>query len=184
MTKLIGLTGPAGCGKDTIGERLMAVHGFAPMAFANPLRLAAAEAFGIDYWEFTDRVLKDQVHPYWGLTRRQMLQRMGTEAMRGAFGEDFWIRRWTMTYLALSESSNVVVTDVRFVNEADAIRAQGGVIVHVSRPNLPNLEGNHASAQGVGRQHGDLVLRNDHDIKGLYAKVDKMAKTLGADDVC
>lgn len=174
MPLLIGLTGPAGCGKDTIAERLLTMHGFTPTAFATPLRAAAAEAFGIDYWDFLEREKKDVVHEFWGITPRQMLQRMGTDAMRGTFGDEFWTRRWMLTYREGVRTDNVVVTDVRFENEAKLLRNLGGVIVHVSRPNLPNLEGDHVSGQGIAFKDGDLRLANDHDMKGLFEKVDAL----------
>lgn len=178
MSILLGLTGPAGCGKDTIADRLFGCHGFLPMAFAQPLRFAAVEAFGIDYHDFVDRDKKDIPHPYWGLTPRQILQRLGTEAMRGVFGEDFWIKRWLLTYAEVGGVSNVVLTDVRFENEAATLRERGGRIVHVSRPGLENVEGAHASARGVAFVEGDLTLDNGRDLKHLYAEVDAMAEAL------
>lgn len=178
MTRLFGLTGAAGCGKDTIAERMM-IHGFVPTAFADPLRSAASEVFGLDYRYFTDRVLKDAVNPYWGMTPRQMLQKMGTEAMRDTFGPDVWIRRWALTYTEIRDVASCVVSDVRFENEAEMVRDCGGVVIHVQRPGLDPVEGNHASARGIKFYEGDLVLANDRDIKALFEKVDKLLQEVG-----
>jgi dephospho-CoA kinase len=38
--RLIGLTGPAGCGKDTVAGFLCIVHGFVQVSFAKPIRNA------------------------------------------------------------------------------------------------------------------------------------------------
>lgn len=173
MPYLLGLTGLAGVGKDTIGDRLFANHDFVQTSFAEPLRGAAMEVFGLNYQHFADRELKHQVVPYWGLTPRQMLQRLGTEAIRNTFGADFWVRRWLQTYEEVAGQESVVVTDVRFLEEAQMVRERGGVIVHVIRE-VPDLEGDHASARGIAMLAGDYILENDSDMKGLYEKVDEM----------
>lgn len=178
MTTLIGLTGPAGCGKGTIAERLWALHGYVATAFAEPLRHAASEAFCVDYEDFVDRDKKDAVNAYWGMTPRQMLQKMGTEAMRGTFGMEFWLRRWALTYNEIRDVANCVVSDVRFENEAEMVRDCGGLIIHVSRPGIERLEGDHASGRGVKFYEGDRVLYNGTDIKGLFEKVDALAGSL------
>lgn len=178
MMHLIGLTGPAGCGKDTIADRLFAMHGFVPTAFADPLRSAASEAFGLDYSDFIDRDKKDAVNAYWGMTPRQMLQQMGTEAMRGTFGPEFWVRRWALTYNEIRDVANCVVSDVRFDNEAETIRDAGGIIVHVTRLGIDPVEGNHASARGVAFVEGDLLFSNVEGLDALYGKVDHLIRSL------
>lgn len=179
MTTLFGLTGPAGCGKDTIAERLMAMHGFVPTAFADPLRSAASEAFGVDYNDFIDREKKDAVNAYWGMSPRQMLQKTGTEAMRGTFGPEFWIRRWALTYNEIRDVASCVVSDVRFENEAEMVRDCGGTVIHIWRPGVGDLEGDHASGRGIQFYEGDIVLGNDRDIKALFEKVDALVKEIG-----
>lgn len=45
--KLIALTGPAGCGKNTVADYLCANYGFTQYAFAAPLKREVAEAFAL-----------------------------------------------------------------------------------------------------------------------------------------
>ena len=84
---IIGIGGFRRSGKDTLARAIAAVaqsRGMATaiIAFADPLRQAAAAAYGINAAEFTNDLLKDSVVEAWSITRRQMLINLG-EAMRG-----------------------------------------------------------------------------------------------------
>jgi hypothetical protein len=63
-----------------------------------------------------------------------MLQLLGTEATKPVFGDDIWLKRWFLSYSAVRDTDHVVVPDVRFDVEADAIRRLGGTIIHIVRP--------------------------------------------------
>ncbi len=169
MPKLIGLTGLAKSGKDTIAALLFHYHDFTPMAFAGPLKEAAEAAFGLPSFYFHDQDLKEQVLSYWGMTPREILQKMGTEAMQPVFGKDFWVRRWIAGYAALKDTDNVVVSDVRFQAEADAVRGLGGTIIHVKRQGagLCGDLAEHSSEAGVMYADGDVVLENNGTIEDL-----------------
>ena len=56
---IIGLTGPAGCGKDTVAQLLATHLGFAHLAFADALRVEVAHAYGIDHGMLTRRDTKE-----------------------------------------------------------------------------------------------------------------------------
>lgn len=159
---LLGLTGPAQCGKDTIAERLMAMHGFVPTAFGDPAVNAVCEAFGIDHKEVAEQAR----NAYWGMAPRQMLERM-RGAMAAQFGAEFWVRRWALTYNEIRDTAPCVVCDVATEIEAEAIRDAGGLIVHVSR----------LGCRGddlIAFDTADLVLVNDGDLKALFGKVDDL----------
>lgn len=172
--RLIGLTGLARSGKDTFAMLLHERHGFKRMAFADPVKLTAVPLFGFSYeYVFSDQ-FKSEVQQPWGLTGREILQKLGTEAIRGTFGDDFWIRRLIDAYLVTYAGiESVVVTDVRFENEAKAIREQGGVIIHIKRRSagLSGAEANHSSEQGVCLGERDLIIGNDGSLDELLDKV-------------
>ena len=94
--KLIGITGEARSGKDTIAKHLWAEYGFTRIAFADPLKLAAQQMFGLSHAQTWDDSLKEVVIPHWGMTPRKIFQLMGTEASKPVFGEDVWVKRWLM----------------------------------------------------------------------------------------
>lgn len=175
MGILIGLTGRAGVGKDLVASHLQRQYQFKPMAFATPLKKAAAQVFGIEEIYFHDRSLKESVAPHWGITPRHMMQVLGTEGVRNNFGQDFWVKRWLLDYAAVGESENVVVTDIRFANEARVVQDLGGVMVHITRPGFSNAAVDHESESGVPfNARTDHTLTNDSSIRSLFKKVDDL----------
>lgn len=177
MSILIGITGRAGSGKDTVAGYLQHKYGFVQMAFANPLKAAASVLFNIPEYYFHDRELKERVVEDWDMSPRRMAQILGTEAVRTHFGADFWIKRWLQEYRSMPCSLDVVLTDVRFNNEAQAVRDLGGTILHTERPGDTCLEfaaAQHASEAGVHRMYPDVIIVNDGTLDELFAKVDTL----------
>ena len=104
--KLVGLSGLAGSGKDTAADYLWERYAFAKLAFADPLRAAASDMFGVQLEVFHDRTKKDKVIDYWGMTPRQMLQLLGNDAVKPVFGHDIWARRWLLSYNFLKDTDH------------------------------------------------------------------------------
>ena len=96
-----------------------------------------------------------------------MIQRTGTEAGRGVLGDTVWIDE---TWKRASNHARVVITDVRFPNEADAVKQHHGIVVRVERPGLvpPN---NHPSERSMETYTFDGHLRNDGTIEDLKRKI-------------
>lgn len=165
---LIGITGRAGAGKDTMADELAEKHGFLKMPFAGPLKMAAKVLFGFSDQQMNDRELKECMNDYWGITHRSALQKLGTECMRGVFGQDFWLKRWMLSYSEWRDTDHIVVPDVRFENEANLIRNCGGSIVHIRRPNNTNaIPQTHASEAGIAINPNDIVIDNVGEVKQL-----------------
>lgn len=175
--QLIGLTGPAGSGKDTVADYLRDRHGFAVMSFAHPVYLGVSAAFGIPIEQLKDRHFKEQ--PIWwiGKSPRQLLQLFGTEFGREMVAKDIWLRVAKRTldevcYLRDKDSApcRVVISDVRFDNEAEWVRNLGGVIWHIHRPGVQPVAA-HVSEAGVSFEAGDERLVNDV-LAETYRRVD------------
>lgn len=159
---LIGITGKAGAGKDTLAELMWKGLGFTRLAFADPLKRAAQEIFGLSDAQTWSCDLKELDIPYWGMSPRRMFQLLGTEAMQPTFGREVWIKRWQLAYELIKDSDHVVVPDVRFDTEALMIRERGGFIVRVERngdTNLSSQAQQHASENGLTMTI-DLVIHN------------------------
>ncbi len=157
-TRLIGLHGKAGSGKDTAFQLLEASLGIPVTrdAFADRLKLSAIRNF------LPDCSLEDAYEICEGLkapggmvvlypspdgievSGREFLQHYGTEAHRDVFADDFWV---SAVLPDLSDKIGfgredskdwdlLVVTDVRFPNEAAAVRQAGGEVWKIIRPEL------------------------------------------------
>lgn len=156
--RIVGLMGRKRVGKDTFARTMVEHYGFTAFAFADPLRQALLTTdpivdYSIDYDECCgDAVVPErlsEVVATYGWERakdvypevRVLLQRLGTDAIR-AIDPDFWVRA-AMDRIA-KHDGYAVVTDVRFPNEADAIRSAGGLLVRLTRPSAASLD-SHAS---------------------------------------
>ena len=165
---IIGLTGPAGCGKDTVADHLASELGYARYAFADPLRAALVAGLGIDPACFTNRDLKEKPHVLYGVSPRRMLQTLGTEWGRKLIADDVWLRRAALFahQAARKGSKALVISDVRFENEAAWVRKQG-LLLHIHRPDVGAVE-THASEAGVSFVAGaDARIENTSTVQAL-----------------
>lgn len=134
---IIGFCGYAGAGKDTAAEAIRnwarsgAVQRF---SFAAPMR-DMLSALGVPEAYMNDRALKEQPVPGLGRSYRQLAQTLGTEWGRVCHGEDFWVKTLAAK-IERSRADLVLITDVRFPNEAAWLKEVGGVLIRVNRPGV------------------------------------------------
>lgn len=174
--RLIGLTGPAGSGKDTVARLLCEQHGFVQIAFADPLRAMLKAGLGLTDEELHRRDLKEAPLEWLGKSPRQLLQTLGTEWGRRQVHPHLWLELAARRIAQIKASSpclhiaGIVVSDVRFDNEADFIRAQGGQVWHLHRDVAPVAE--HASESGVAyRREEDERIQNSGGLDELESYV-------------
>lgn len=169
--KLIGICGPARSGKDTTANFIVAAnHGFYRYSFAEPLYRMAYACFGTDFRaEEWQGAAKETAIPAIGKSPRQILQTLGTEWGRELINQDLW------TILArrklMINGPGMVISDVRFENEAKFIRDLGGVVVHIRRDDAIKVNP-HASEAGVQIDNGDFVILNNGTLEELQSKVE------------
>lgn len=171
--QLIGLSGYAGSGKDTVREHLQNL-GYIGFAFADPIRGMLRELLtsnGIDSGYMDDRALKEAVIPVLGVSYRHMAQTLGTEWGR-SLQDDFWLRL-SGAYMADMQDdgeTQFVISDVRFLNEAQWIRDRGGVIWYVERSSAVPVRP-HVSESEIGRLTCDRLLHNNGTLDELAGEV-------------
>lgn len=182
MFHLLGITGKARTGKDTAAKYLVEHHGFIKNALADPLKLAAQKIFMLTDEQTWNDEYKEVVIPYWGMSPRQMFQKLGTEGGRNVFGHDVWLKRWTYHYNTYKDHTNYVTSDVRFPNEAQHLRNLGGVIIHLVRPEAKNIltaeAQQHGSEVSLAVAGKDFEIENSGTHKELYAALDNVVASL------
>ncbi len=162
VPKIIGLAGRARSGKDTCAG-FLTNRGFLRRGFADPLKEAARAIFGFsDAQLFGDE--KEVEDPFWEKSPRRILQLLGTEAVRQQIDDQAWVKS-LMRFVSTSPRP-VVVPDVRFPNEAEAIRAAGGTVWRVDRPGIAGVSA-HVSETALDGYSFDRVLRNDGSLADL-----------------
>lgn len=180
MTQLIGITGIARSGKDEFGLAL-AKYGFKRTAFASALKVAVAYIANEETNLYFADDTKEEYTEALKTTRRMALQKVGS-AVRASLGPDTWVRRVIRAWDAQGNPPTVV-TDLRFANEAQAIRERGGIIVRITRPGsgLTGEAAAHESEAGLPDDMVDVEIVNDGTLSELQAEAKKVAILAGAE---
>lgn len=167
---VIGITGKARSGKDTLANHIYEILGFESnkAAFADPVKdmLRAIGITDIDGY-------KEKEHPTLGVTSRRMMQTLGTEWGRDTIGEETWIN---LTKSKGEGKKFLIISDVRFENEADFVR-ENGILLHVQ--GRGGIEGNHKSESGIAFKLGDIKLDNSYDVEMLEQQATTLLEFLG-----
>lgn len=169
--KIIGFSGGMGVGKSTaikILEDLYPSHPVFLVKFAQPLydiQEAAYDRISSVYKRSKD-FKKD----------RKLLQWLGTDWGRDTISQTLWVDLWSASvddikrdHIFLDEPI-IVCDDVRFDNEAHTIKARGGHVIKLVRPNnISHAEGgqglvNHKSEAGVSEIYLDNTVYNDDTV--------------------
>lgn len=190
--RLIGLCGYAGVGKDAAAA-LLAMIGYLRMAFADGVRSEVSEAItggmipiaatqvayiagDISKLASTQDVSAIYAKPT-SESMRRLLQWWGTE-FRRAQNPDYWTDKLmreldagkAYAELTAPEFPPVVISDVRFPNEAVAIRKRGGVIWRLTRAGV-SAANEHSSETVIDDIKPDAVIANDGPLIELAGKL-------------
>lgn len=166
---IIGIVGLAGSGKSTLEDLIRCRHDFAVETLAAPLKMFCASVFGFDSLSlYGPSEYRNAIDPRWGFSARRALQFIGTEVARGLH-PDVWVRS-LISRIELRGLKRYVVSDVRFQNEIDALKAVGGKIVMIRRPGVE--QGEHASERADELTGIDFVLNNDSTVEALAERAD------------
>ena len=173
---VIGITGHARNGKDVIADILINDFHFEKRSFAKPLKDACKIIFD---WteEHVNGKLKEVEDQRWGITPRLAMQLIGTDFAQECLcknslsfarttGRSLWVKRCLIDI----EGKNIVIPDVRFLHEAQAIKDIGGKIIRVVRPGFEGTS-NHASETEMAQIQEDERIINDQGLDVLKQRV-------------
>jgi len=108
------------------------------------------------------------------LTPRKILQILGTEAGRDLIHPQIWVN---CLFADLHENSNWLITDVRFPNEAKAIKDNGGILIRINRKS--DKISNHPSETSLDNYSDwDFIVDNIYDLNYLEQQIISIVKNL------
>lgn len=199
---LIGLTGAAGSGKDTVAAMLVR-NGYRSIALADALRWEVSRAWVLDARVFSDRAGKEipqaQLAVEWCRERgflqwciyqeyslhdprspRWVLQQWGEWRRRA--DPLYWVHvmeSWVQEQRSMRRRA-LVITDVRYANERAMVSWCGGYLVRVHRPGLGSLPADtaHHASEAHGELRADADIHNDGDLQHLEAEVARVVALL------
>jgi hypothetical protein len=189
---IIGISGRMGTGKDTLGDMILKLKPeFEKKGFSDKLKTIGHLLSGIPVKKFNSQNFKKGMMPKewdWDgdpddpMTVREFLQNIGTDAIREAVHEDAWVISLMSQYKIEEPNEalpNWVIADVRFPNEAEAIRKEGGILIRINRKIVrPDTHDSELAMNDYGNWHE--IYDNDYGLEELekFAKliVDKYVK--------
>jgi energy-coupling factor transporter ATP-binding protein EcfA2 len=205
---LIGIIGLKGSGKSTLSDILERIYSFEIDSFAKPVKDIASIIFG---WERNmlegltkeSREWRERKDLFWSeiigkdFTPRMALQMIGTDFGRNMIGNNVWVESLKFR----SKGKRIVISDVRYPNEAESIKKGGGILIKIERGEKPeylkkiqenkisNLEDLekfikenfpqiHSSDYSLSLIKYDFLIKNDLDKRFLEEQLEEIFKRL------
>ena len=150
---LIGILGKKSSGKDTCGEYLIENYNYKRYAFADPIKKITKILFDLNEDQLYGDECKDALDFKWYINPRDAFQKIGTEfgqkmiydlfpKLKQKLGDEIiWVKLFKVWY-EKNKNNNIIITDVRFPHEIEAIKSMGGIIVKINRDINDNYNDN------------------------------------------
>ena len=189
--KIIGVSGQARFGKDELSDYLAPKLEFSRAAFANNVKKIFCDTFNVDLNFIEQWKTVPEAPPGFDMPVRQALQFIGDGFRK--IKNDVWV-----DLIFRNEPENIVISDVRYINELYAIKNKGGINVLIWRPGHENndpsdsesqirilvdwfaskkIEGSVKSISKEFAPHGcelvDYFIINDSSLENFYKKIEK-----------
>jgi len=164
---IIGLSGYARSGKDTVAQYLVEHYGYERIAFADPIKNLLLEMNPILY---NGGRLSSLVRDYgWDVAKansevRRLLQSLGLGA-RTVLDKDVWVSHAMLNIMDITK--NYVITDVRFKNEAEMIKSLYGEVWRVKRIGVDPVN-SHVSESELDGWKFDQIISNYGTLDELH----------------
>lgn len=198
MTKmlLVGVHGKPHSGKDTIADYIISKYNFCKYGPSVRVKMTAATMFDVPLDCFVDQNKKETIDPFWGISYREMAQKVGKESSRDVFGDDIWMRHVEKIINKFESCNNtlfddrletlkiitgIVLADIRYDTEAQWIHDHGGYVIITKRDTAKRgyvANESHPVEHGIDDTFGDYIIDNDETIEDLYKKVDTIVKDI------
>ena len=183
---IIGISGKMHSGKDTLAGIIQHLYPeYEIVPFAKKLKQMASILLNVDEELFNNHDFKNStLGPEWNwkmdnnrlhkqegdsaMTVREFLQFLGTDALKEGLHPNVWINA-----LFSKDYKNVIIPDVRFPEEAEAIKKRGGILIRIERDKKTMQKVNefHKSEVSLdGYKNFDYIVENNKEIADLWLK--------------
>jgi len=133
-------------------------------------------------WENMPGMFDEQKRQKWSgsMTAREFMQFFGSEIMR-KMHRPVWINK-TLRQISMEQSAIAIISDVRFPNEAEAIKLAGGIIVKLNRKQ--KTKDLHQSEEGVDLVDASMIdynIQNNkkgYDLDSLQSNIKQIYDTI------
>jgi hypothetical protein len=159
---IIGVAGRARSGKDTVASLFSKTHRV--VRFAQPIKDAVKALYGWSDIE-TEADIKDVVDPSWGISPRSAMIHVA-QSTRLFVANDFFVKRLFDSW----EGDAIVIPDVRYKHEVDAIHARGGITIKITREGIHK----HDIEFTVDELETTYNITNNGTLDGLRRQIDSL----------
>ena len=154
-------------GKSTIARILVRDWNFQEFTFATPIKEMVDTVFNFPPFYKQN---KEEVFSKVGISYRDACQKIG-ESFRQTFGSDVWVKCLERKLEKIE--GDIVISDVRHVEEADWVKSMGGTLIKVFTSGT--LEDGHISENGLNKyDNWNFLVKNDGSIGELEYKIEKI----------
>ena len=145
----IAFAGKTHAGKTTSANYLLRAYGFTKISFTSKLIECAHDFFPEQFEK--------------GEKPQQLIQELGAKMRE--IDRDVWVKYVMKRVEKLPKETDIVIDDLHFTNEYNAVKSLGFLVVRLDPPNEDELP-------------YDVLLENDGNVEDLYHKLDALMKLL------
>ena len=190
LPKIILLSGPKRCGKDTLANYLKDNYNYEHLKITSKLKECIKLLFDLEDYDLEE--IKELTNPEWKTTPRKMMQFIGTEMFQYKIqellpnvGKKFWIKSlFNNTLISKLTNTNddykIVISDLRFKHELEEIKNLNIPLLHIriKKDNLNYKKDGHISENELYDLNYDYEINNNNDVFNYYYKIDNLMKKI------
>lgn len=173
---IIGISGKKRSGKDSFFNIVNDIHPgmYKNVKYADKLKEICSTLTGLPLNYFYDGNLYDTKLDLWDMDVRKFMQILGTEVFRDSFDPDVWVKALESN---LHSDDNYIITDVRFINEANWVK-ENGILIRINRPGLNNSDSHRSEVELDNFNDFDYVIDNDGTYEEYVEKISNILKKI------
>lgn len=175
---LIGVSGKRGVGKTALANYFVQNFGFTKVSFADSLKNYASLFFPFQEADFKDITKKEQKFKDYDWSPRDFCIRLG-DFLR--FHDENYFVNEVLSRLKDKKNANYIIDDMRFINEAEAVKKAKGFLVRIERYEKFNPYGKNLDIASETQLDGfsfdyHIAEPRNLNIHALYAEGDKIIR--------